>query len=104
MTDVSDERLFARFKGNPLASRDSIARCQADLRSPLPGDYLQFLQQMNGGEGFVGKQYLIAWRVEDLISENKQCVLDESVAVLFLPARMAEGRRSRSTLATFLRP
>jgi hypothetical protein len=51
MIPVSDERLFAKFKANPPASPALIAEAQVMLSFPLPGDYAQFLQQMNGGEG-----------------------------------------------------
>jgi hypothetical protein len=61
-----------------------IVKCQAALRSSLPSDYVRFLLRMNGGEGFVGKRNLMAWRVEDLISSNKECKIDDSVAALFL--------------------
>jgi hypothetical protein len=84
MTTESDERLFAEFIANPPASPDSIARCQAALSFSLPGDYVRFLLRMNGGEGFVGEHYLMVWRVEDLISSNKECKIDDSVAALFL--------------------
>jgi SMI1/KNR4 family protein SUKH-1 len=84
MTNVSNDRLFARFKANPPASLNSVARCQADLGFPLPDDCVQFLQQMNGGEGFVGKHYLMAWPIEELIPGNKQCVVDHAVGVLLL--------------------
>jgi len=50
------DKLFAEFKANPPVSRDSVARCQSNLSFPLPADYVQFLEQMNGGEGFVGKK------------------------------------------------
>jgi hypothetical protein len=50
----------------------------------LPDDYLQFLAQMNGGEGFVGNNFLMAWPVEDLIQFNKDYVVDEAAPGLFL--------------------
>src|ERR1700730_4780818 len=70
MTLVSHEDLFAKFEGKPPASIDLIARCQAGLRFPLPADYVQFWQQMNGGEGFIGKHYLMLWSVERFIEMN----------------------------------
>jgi hypothetical protein len=84
MTLVTHNDLFARFHGNPPASLNSIVRRQADLRFPLPADYVQFLQQMNGGEGFIGKNFLRAWPVEDLIQANKECFVDVAAPDLFL--------------------
>jgi hypothetical protein len=84
MKPVSPEKLFVRFDANPPANSGSIARCQASLRTPLPADYVKFLQQMNGGEGFVGKNYLRAWTVEELIQSNKDYGVDEAAPGLFL--------------------
>jgi hypothetical protein len=66
MTPVSHKELFARFEGKPPASRESIGRCQAGLGVLLPADYVQFLLQMDGGEGFNGDHYLMLWSVERL--------------------------------------
>ncbi len=68
MTLVSPRNLFASFKANPPASPAAVLRCQSNLKFLLPVDYVQFLKQMNGGEGFVGKSYLRAWPVEDFDS------------------------------------
>ena len=68
----------------PPASRDSVARCQSNLSFPLPADYVQFLEQMNGGEGFVGKNYLMAWPIEDLIQFNKDYYVDVAAPELLL--------------------
>jgi hypothetical protein len=84
MTLVSSEKLFAKFDANPPASCDSVARCQSNLRFTLPADYIQFLEQMNGGEGFVGRNYLRAWPVGDLIQFNKDYFFEEAVPELFL--------------------
>lgn len=84
MKPVTADKLFARFEANPPASRNAVARCQANLGFALPADYVQFLDQMNGGEGFVGKHYLMAWRIEDLIQFNKEYLDDELVPELLL--------------------
>jgi hypothetical protein len=84
MTFVSPNRLFAEFDANPPASHDAVARCQSKLRFLLPADYVQFIEQMNGGEGFVGKNYLRAWPIEDLIQFNKEYLVDEAAPELFL--------------------
>ena len=84
MEPVTPDKLFARFNANPPASRDAIARCQSNLKVPLPADYVQFLGRMNGGEGFVGKSYLRAWPIEDLIQFNKDYFVDVAAPELFL--------------------
>ena len=61
---------LARFNSNPPANQVSIKSCLANLSYLLPDDYIRFLERANGGEGFVGKAYLILWRVEELIDKN----------------------------------
>jgi hypothetical protein len=84
MMPVSPSKLFAKFDANPPASYDAVARCQANLRFSLPADYVQFLEQMNGGEGFIGKNFLRAWPIEDLIQFNKDFFVDVAAPELFL--------------------
>jgi hypothetical protein len=84
MTLISREKLFAEFDARPPATPDSVARCQSQLRFQLPPDYVQFLEQMNGGEGFVGENYLRAWPVEDLIQYNKDYRVEEAAPGLFV--------------------
>ncbi len=70
MTYVSQKNLFASFQGKPPATLDSLARCEASLGFSLPPDYGQALRQMNGGEGFIGKNYLMLWSVEEFVKMN----------------------------------
>jgi hypothetical protein len=85
MNPVSDERLFARFEANPPASPALIAEAQAKLSFPLPADYVQFLQQMNGGEGSLGgNAYVALWRVEELGERNAGYEVAEFAPGLFL--------------------
>ena len=84
MTLVSNEKLFAEFEAKPPANPASVARCQSHLKFRPPADYIRFLEQMNGGEGFVGKNYLRAWSVEDLILHNKDYHIEERAPDLFL--------------------
>ena len=70
MSAVNRKALFARFKGNPPASLELIDRCQAGLGVLLPADYVQFLLQMDGGEGFIGDHYLMLWSVERFVEMN----------------------------------
>jgi hypothetical protein len=65
------ERLLMNFNGNPPALAASIRELKAESTFHLPEDYAKFLQEANGGEGFVGPNaYVILWRGEDLMSMN----------------------------------
>jgi hypothetical protein len=54
------------------------------VASEIPADYIRFLGKMNGGEGFVGKNYLRAWSVEDLILHNRDYRVEERAPGLVL--------------------
>jgi SMI1 / KNR4 family (SUKH-1) len=84
MTLVSSDRLFVEFDGNPPANPDAVAQCQSHLKFTLPHEYVQFLRQMNGGEGFIGENYLRAWPIEDLIQNNKDYDVEDGAPGLFL--------------------
>jgi hypothetical protein len=81
---VTDNELFAAFKANPPASLAFIEQCQAKLSFLLPADYVQFLQQMNGGEGSLGRAYVALWRVEELGDRNTGYEVAEFAPGLFL--------------------
>lgn len=50
----------------------------------LPSGYLAFLQQANGGEGFLGSTYANLWRAEDLERFNQDYEVDEYAPGFFL--------------------
>ncbi len=54
------------------ASPGVIESLSSDLAVGLPGDYLDFLAQHNGGEGFIGEKLLILWKAEELAQFNRE--------------------------------
>ena len=84
MTSADKERLLAKFNGNPPADVPSIRKFESDAGLRLPADYAQFLQQADGGEGFVGNAYVIFWRVSELLEMNKAYQVAEYAPGLFL--------------------
>ncbi|HEY1735859.1 MAG TPA: SMI1/KNR4 family protein [Methylovirgula sp.] len=75
--DNQSDGIQSEFKRNPPASGESINRCSARLKKRLPPDYVRFLQQTNGGQGFIGRIYLVLWRVENLVDSNASYNVDE---------------------------
>jgi hypothetical protein len=73
-----------RFKPNPPASEQAISDLMAALGKPLPSSFLAFFRRANGGEGFVGKQYVQLWRAEDLLKSNLGYRVDEFAPGFFL--------------------
>jgi len=48
-----------------------ISESERDLELKLPDDYLAFLKTSNGGEGFVGNNYVMLWKIDELSSMNR---------------------------------
>ena len=71
----------SKFAGNlelnSAASESQIAAAEAHLQLSLPHEFREFLLHGNGGEGFVGQQYLMLWRVEDLAPLNRDYLVSE---------------------------
>lgn len=84
MTSSDRERLLAKFSGNPPANAAAIRQLETDAGLRLPEDYATFLQEADGGEGFVGNAYLILWRARELLEMNKAYEVDEYAPGLFL--------------------
>jgi len=54
---------------NPPASHSAIADLEKSI-AKIPTDYLDFLRTANGGEGFLGENYLQLWTAESLPDFN----------------------------------
>jgi SMI1 / KNR4 family (SUKH-1) len=61
-----------KFAGNPGVSEPQVAAVQVALGLNLPPDYTDFFRRFNGGEGFVGNEYLMLWKLEDLDQFNRE--------------------------------
>jgi hypothetical protein len=51
---VDRERLLTEFHGNAPADPATVERFLAESRVRVPDDYVTFVRQVNGGEGFIG--------------------------------------------------
>lgn len=63
------------------AAKDSLEKLS---EQGLPDDYLSFLSQMDGGEGFIGDEYLVLWKAEELADFNKEYQVEEYAPGIFL--------------------
>jgi SMI1/KNR4 family protein SUKH-1 len=59
------------------AHADVVEGLADRLGASLPSDYLDFLRQHNGGEGFIGDNYIIFWRAEELVDFNREYEVDK---------------------------
>lgn len=65
-------RLTAGLKKNPSTSRASLDSIMSTLGVQPPEDYISFMLDSNGAEGFVGSShYLIVHPVEQLLACNE---------------------------------
>jgi hypothetical protein len=66
------DELLVDFPKAAPASEQSLQSAEKALGKPLPADYRAFLLQCNGGEGFMGRHYLILWKAEKLAQFNQE--------------------------------
>jgi hypothetical protein len=55
----------------PGASMGQIAKGQTDLGVTFPEDYVQFMLRSDGGEGWLGPNYIMLYDLEDVIYTNR---------------------------------
>lgn len=69
MTDSIN--LLRDFIRHPGASGAAISNFESESGLRLPAGYKDFLEQSNGGEGFVGESYLMLWPIDQLLKLNE---------------------------------
>jgi len=79
-----DEMLLKEFNVKDGAKEIDIAGAEAALQWTLPLDYKTFLGRSNGGEGFVGQNYLILWASEELAQFNNEYEVQDYAPGLIL--------------------
>lgn len=62
---------------DPPADPGVVERLSSSLGVALPRDYLDFLRQHNGGEGFIGEHYIVFWKAEELADFNREYEVGE---------------------------
>lgn len=90
MTSANND-FFFRFAANPPASHEEIEKVQQNLSLHLPKSYVDFLLIKNGGEGFIGENYLVFWKVEDLVAMNDAYHVAEFVPKVLLFGSDGDG-------------
>jgi len=65
------DELLADFAVGSSSSNEALNDVEHAFGKRLPDDYRAFLLRYNGGEGFIGKHYLVLWQVEQLVDFNK---------------------------------
>lgn len=76
---------------DPPAAARTIEGLSLALGPSLPRSYLDFLQQHNGGEGFIGQNYIILWKAEELVDFNREYEVDKYAPGILLFASTGGG-------------
>lgn len=63
----------------------------ASLGAELPKDYADFLKEHNGGEGFIGDNYIIFWKAEELADFNREYEVEQYAPGILLFASSGGG-------------
>ena len=69
---------------NAGVTEETLRDAEVALGRPLPRDYVRFLREHNGGEGFIGDNYLILWKAEELSTFNREYEVNQYAAGLLL--------------------
>jgi hypothetical protein len=81
---INVERLIDGQLSPPAPSEAVNDLVAATSERSLPSDYVDFLKRHNGGEGLVGKKYLILWKAEELMRFNREYEVEEYAPGIFL--------------------
>jgi SMI1 / KNR4 family. len=68
-------------KGKSSANIEALGKA---LGISFPVDYLEFMQEYNGGEGEIANSYVILWSAEDLTELNEAYAVNEFAPGLVL--------------------
>lgn len=69
---------------NEAASKDLVRVLAETLPTSIPEDYFDFLMHNNGGEGFVGDEYLIMFKAEEIVRFNQEYEVEKYAPGLLL--------------------
>lgn len=57
---------MSEFRSNPPAAPDELA----SIPALVPQAYVDFLSRANGGEGFIGDEYVVLWKASEVRTFN----------------------------------
>jgi len=76
---------------DPPAEPAVVDGLSARLGVDLPEDYIDFLKEHNGGEGFVDENYVIFFKAEELADFNREYEVEKYAPGIFLFASNGGG-------------
>ena len=89
--------LVSQCSTDPCDDEREIESVKSYFGFAFPGDYLQFMREYGGTEGFVGREsYLILWPIRELITHNEGYKVKE-----FCPELVLIGSNGGGTAYAF---
>lgn len=76
---------------NGPAKIPAIDGLSAHLGVVLPESHIEFLKMHDGGEGFIGDNYIIFWKAEELVDFNREYEVETYAPGIFLFASNGGG-------------
>src|SRR5262245_8861751 len=73
-----------KFEGNVGVTEEDIATFRRVTGRTLPQDYIDFLKRNNGGEGYIGHEYVMLWKLEELDEFNRDYEVPEYLSDVLL--------------------
>lgn len=67
---------------NPPCNQQMMLRLEKSF--PLPDDYKEFMSWSNGGEGYIGSQYVALWKIENVIQLNNDYQIQQHLSEKYL--------------------
>ena len=83
MKDIVNKIASLLNNNHGVDSKD-ITVIEERLNAAFPQDYITLLKRSNGGEGYVGKNYISLWKVEDLPALNEEYQIQKYLSEKFL--------------------
>lgn len=82
--DSEFEPFLKDFSSESSATEEQLVSVERHYGRGLPGDYRTFMLTRDGGEGFIGEQYLILWKAIELVPFNREYEVDQYAPGLLL--------------------
>jgi SMI1 / KNR4 family protein len=83
MKDIVNKIASLLNNNHGVDSKD-ITVIEEQLNAAFPQDYITLLKRSNGGEGYVGENYISLWKVEDLPALNEEYQIQKYLSEKFL--------------------
>ncbi|PJL06555.1 SMI1/KNR4 family protein [Stenotrophomonas maltophilia] len=76
---------------NSPAAASAVDGLSTRVGLTLPESYIEFFKAHDGGEGFIGDDYIIFWRVEEVVDFNREYEVETYAPGIFLFASNGGG-------------